>query len=157
VRPVRRPNRVIQCVYFVTTQTRGRTPFFRHERWARLMEELLNHYDSQKCSLHAFVIMPDHLHLLITPFEALEKSIQLFKGGFSYRAKRELLWTGEIWQPGFTDHRIRDEEDWRNHIEYIRQNPVRAHLTDDPALYQYINISRRELPQGLKPIEVLDA
>jgi putative transposase len=121
------------------------------------MEDVLNHYDSQKYSLHAFVIMPDHLHLLITPFEALEKSLQLLKGGFSYRAKRELDWSGEIWQPGFTEHCVRDEEDWLNHVEYIRQNPVRARLTDNPALYPYMTISRRELPQGLKPHAYLDS
>lgn len=101
--------------------------------------------------------MPDHLHLLITPCEALEKSVQLFKGGFSYRAKRELGWSKEIWQPGFTEHRIRDEEDWLNHVEYIRQNPVRARLAIDPAHYPYMNISRRELPQGLKPIAYSDS
>jgi putative transposase len=151
VRPTRKPNRVNQCVYFVTTQTRGRIPLFRHERWALLMENVLNHYDSHRYSMHAFVIMPDHLHLLITPFEALEKAVQLFKGGFSYRAKRELLWTEEIWQPGFTEHFVRDEDDWLNHIEYIRQNPVRARLTDNPALYRYMNTSHKEFPQGLKP------
>ena len=115
------------------------------------MENVLNHYDSRNYSLHAFVIMPDHLHLLITPFEALEKSVQLFKGGFSYRAKRELEWSKEIWQPGFTEHRVRDEVDWLNHIEYIRQNPVRARLTDDRALYRYMNTFNTEYPQRLKP------
>jgi putative transposase len=121
------------------------------------MENVLNHYDSQKYSLHAFVIMPDHMHLLITPFEALEKSVQLFKGGFSYRAKRELLWTEEIWQPGFTEHFVRDENDWLNHVDYIRQNPVRARLALDPALYPYMSISHREMPQGLKPDAYLDS
>ncbi len=154
VRPTRKPIRISECVYFVSTQTHGRVPFFRHERWARLMENVLNHYYSQKCSLHAFVIMADHLHLLITPFEALEKSVQLFKGRFSYRAKRELEWSKEIWQPGFTEHRVRDEVDWLNHIEYIRQNPVRARLTDDPALYRHMNISHKEFPQRLKPMDI---
>ena len=120
------------------------------------MENVLNHYDSRNYSLHAFVIMPDHLHLLITPFEALEKSVQLFKGGFSYRAKRELQWSKEIWQPGFTEHRVRDEVDWLNHIQYIRQNPVRARLTDDPAFYRYMNTFNTEYPQRLKPNGYLD-
>ena len=157
MRPKRKPNRVSQCAYFVTTQTRGRTPFFRHERWARLMEDVLNHYDPKNYSLDSFVIMPDHIHLLIKPFETVEKSVQLFKGGFSFRAKRELNWSGEIWQPGFTEHCIRDEEDWLHHVEYIRQNPARAGLTYDAALYRYLSISLKEFPQGLKPHAYLDS
>ena len=92
------------------------------------MLDVLRHYDGNGYMLHAFVIMPDHLHLLITPSESVERSVQLFKGGFSFRAKRELDWKGNIWQPGFTDHRIRDEEDWKRHLEYIRSNPVEGRL-----------------------------
>jgi putative transposase len=95
--------------------------------------------------------MPDHLHVLITSLETIEKSVQLIKGGFSFRAKRELEWTGEIWQPGFTDHRIRDEEDWLRHMEYIRMNPVEAKLVEDPVLYEFMGFPNKDFPQGLKP------
>jgi hypothetical protein len=62
------------------------------------------------------------------PFESVEKSVQLIKGGFSFRAKRELEWKGEIWQPGFTDHRIRDEEDWLRHLgSTFAPIPIDAH------------------------------
>jgi REP element-mobilizing transposase RayT len=115
------------------------------------MVSTLNHYDGTGYKLHAYVIMPDHLHLLITPIESVEKSMQLIKGGFSFRAKRELEWNGEIWQPGFTDHRIRDEEDWLKHLAYIQNNPVNAHLVGDAAHYEFIGFPSREFPQGLKP------
>jgi putative transposase len=95
--------------------------------------------------------MPDHLHILITPSVSVEKSVQLIKGGFSFRAKRELDWKTEIWQPGFTDHRVRDEEDWKHHIEYIRQNPIRARLVEDSVLYPYMDLSNADFPRGLKP------
>jgi len=72
--------------------------------------------------LHDFVIMPDHIHLLLSPPAALEKAIQLIKGGFSFRAKRELQWQGDIWQAGFTDHRIRDIEDLDVHLQYLMKN-----------------------------------
>jgi putative transposase len=81
--------------------------------------------------------MPDHLHVLITSLETIEKSVQLIKGGFSFRAKRELEWTGEIWQPGFTDH--------------IRMNPVEAKLVEDPVLYEFMGFPNKDFPQGLKP------
>ena len=118
------------------------------------MVATINHYAGAGYKLHAFVAMPDHLHLLITPFESVEKSMQLIKGGFSFRAKRELQWNGEIWQPGFTDHRIRDEEDWLRHLEYIRQNPVDARLVEVAVLYEFMGFPSVEFPQGLKPIDI---
>jgi len=152
MRPRRETTRSNEFAYFVSTQTAGRKPFFRHNRWARLMLATINHYKETGYQLHAFVIMPDHLHLLITPAESVEKSIQLIKGGFSFRAKRELEWTGDIWQPGFTDHRIRDEEDWSRHLDYIRTNPIEAKLAEDLALYEFIGFPGTEFPRGLKPI-----
>ena len=151
MRPKRENLQGNQSSYFVSTQTVGRKPFFRHERWARLILATLKHYDGSGYTLHAYVIMPDHLHLLITPMETVEKAVQLVKGGFSFRAKRELEWNGEIWQPGFTDHRIRDEEDWIRHLEYIRENPFEAGLVSDDSQYEFAGYPRREFPQGLKP------
>jgi putative transposase len=139
------------AAYFVSTQTAGRKPFFRHERWAQLMTAALLHYAEKDFLLHAYVIMPDHLHLLITPNETLEKSVQVIKGGFSFRAKRELDWKSEIWQPGFTDHRIRDEEDWERHLNYIQTNPVEARLVADSVLYEFMGFPNIAFPQGLKP------
>ena len=151
MRPQREAMRNNGCAYFVSTQTAGRRSLFRVERWAHLMVATLNHYDGTGYKLHAYVVMPDHLHLLISPFESVEKSVQLVKGGFSFRAKRELQWNGEIWQSGFTDHRIRDEEDWKRHLQYIRQNPIDARLVEDAVLYEFLGFPSREFPQGLKP------
>ncbi|MGB6687632.1 MAG: transposase [Terracidiphilus sp.] len=138
--------------YFLSTQTAGRKPFFRHERWALPMVATLKHYAKERFTLHAYVVMPDHLHLLITPRETIEKAAQLIKGGFSFRARRELAWKAEIWQPGFTDHRIRDKQDWARHLEYIRTNPVEARLTEDPVLFEFLGFPNIEFPQGLKPL-----
>jgi REP-associated tyrosine transposase len=157
MRPRRETIRSSEFAYFVSTQTSARKPFFRHERWARLMLTTLAHYEGPGYRLHAYVIMPDHLHLLMTPVESVEKSVQLIKGGFSFRAKRELEWTGEIWQPGFTDHRIRDEEDWIRHLGYIRQNPVDGKLVSDSALYEFMGMPRIAFPRRLKPVEVRDS
>jgi putative transposase len=151
VRPKREIIQSNEFAYFVSTQTAGRKPFFRHQRWARLLLSTINHYEETGYKLHAYVVMPDHLHLIITPFETLEKSVQLIKGGFSFRARRELEWAGEIWLPGFTDHRIRDEEDWHRHLEYIRKNPVDAKLVEDVIPYEFIGFPDKEYPQGLKP------
>ena len=155
MRPNREKSEFQHAAYFVTTQTARRQPFFRHERWAELLREIICHYNGTGYSLHAYVIMPDHLHLLMVPKDTLERAVQLIKGGFSFRAKREFAWKFDIWQPGFTDRRIRDVADWATHLDYIRMNPVRAHLTPDSCLYPYMDFPESAFPQGLKPGESL--
>lgn len=135
---------IFERMFFVTTVTWQRTPLFRNLQRAELMMDVLEHYREQKkYDLHEFVIMPDHLHLLITPAPeiSLERAVQLIKGGFSYRlgkAKR-----GLVWQESFTNHRIRDEQDYARHAEYIRMNPVRAQLAERPELYRYSSASAK--------------
>jgi len=152
MRPSREEIRSSEYSYFVSTQTYGRRSLFRVEKWAKLMVDVLKHYDGSGYGLHAYVVMPDHLHVLLTPVEAIEKSVQLIKGGFSFRAKHELGWNGEVWQPGFTDHRIRDSGDWERHLEYIRLNPVEARLVEDSVLYEWMGFPNGDFPQGLKPL-----
>jgi putative transposase len=65
---------------------------------ASLFIDVLLHYRQQgKFLLHEFVVPPDHFHLLITPTESLERALQLIKGAFSYRTKKELGYPGAIW------------------------------------------------------------
>ena len=86
---------------------------------------------------------------------AVAKALQLVKGGFSYRAKRELGFVGEIWQTSFYDHRVRAWEEYERLMNYIHQNPVRRGLTSSPEQFSYSSASGRfrldELPQRLKP------
>jgi putative transposase len=84
---------------------------------------------AHKLLIHRFVVMRDHVHLLLSPLGVdLPRAVQLIKGGFSYRAKKELGVGFEIWERGYVDHRIRDANDYRRHVEYIDQNPVRQGL-----------------------------
>jgi len=83
--------------------------------------------------------MPEHFHLLLTPAaEApLEKAVQYIKGGFSFRARRELDFQSAIWQESFTNHRVKDAEDYERHRDYIRQNPVKRFLVERAELFPY--------------------
>jgi len=74
--------------------------------------------------------MPEHFHILITPSVTLERAVQFIKGGFSFRAKKELQSPMEIWQVGFSDHRVRDAEDYHIHVDYIHRNPVGRKLVE---------------------------
>ena len=126
--------------FSVTTVCWQRMSFFKNTRKAELLMEVLAHYQREKkYALHEFVIMPDHLHLLITPAEnlSLERVVQLIKGGFSYRVGKLERKRGLVWQESFTYHRIRDEEDYEQHATYIRMNPVKAELVERAEDYPY--------------------
>lgn len=155
MRPKREHATENRQTYMVTSETWGRRALFRGERWARLFVDTLYHYRGTAYLLHEFVVMPDHLHALITPSGSLERAVQFIKGGFSHRAKVELGSNMEVWQKGFSDHRIRDFEDYRRHVEYIRENPVRKRLSERPEEYPYSSahagFETDPFPQRLKP------
>jgi len=130
-----------QQTYMVTTSTWERRVLFRNERRARLLLDTLYHYRGSAYLLHEFVIMPDHFHVLLTPLTTLEKAVQFTKGGFSYRAKKELGSNMEVWQKGFQDHRIRDAGDYDVHRTYILENPVTEHLCEKAEEYPYTSVA----------------
>jgi putative transposase len=121
--------------FFVTSRTYNSRRIFQVAKTAELFLETLQHYRREgRYKLYDFVVMPDHIHLILTPQEiTLERAMQLIKGGFSRRVESKF----PVWQPGFTDHRIRDREDFLKHRAYIRDNPVRARFCQLPEDYPY--------------------
>jgi putative transposase len=140
----------------IGSATWERRALFTAEPWARLFIDTIYRYRGSGYLLHAFVVMPDHFHLLITPVLSLERAAQYVKGGFSYRAKAELGSGLEIWQKGFPDHRIRDAEDYEIHVKYIHENPVKARLCEKPEQYPYSSahagFELDAVPQRLKAL-----
>jgi putative transposase len=107
---------------------------------ANLFIDVLRSYmKSGRMTVHDFVVMPNHVHILMTvPGEmSIEKAMQLIKGGFSFRANKELGFRGEVWQRGFSDVRIVDERSFQRHREYIDNNPVKAGVANSPEEYPY--------------------
>jgi putative transposase len=142
--------------YFVTANTFQKHNLLQSERMAGLfLDVLLSYRVQQKYLLHEFVIIPDHFHLLITPTLTLERALQLIKGGFSFRAKRELRFGGEIWETSFYDRRVRDWEEYCAFRRYIHLNPVRKGLAAVAEQYAYSSASAGmvldAVPQRLKP------
>jgi putative transposase len=168
--------------YFVTAKCWQSRAVFQVPENAEILIETIFHYrDSSAYLLHEFVVMPDHLHLLLTPSTtaSLEKAIQLIKGGSSHRIHKVRDQRMEIWQVGFYDWTIRDRDDWQSKVEYIHDNPVRAKLVEnardwpyssasgkfslDPVLDKYLQLSSgakaqttSPLAQGLKPLPPKD-
>jgi putative transposase len=121
--------------FFVTSSTWERRSLLQSERMARLFLDVVYSYrKAGRYQLHEFVVMPDHFHLLIsvTPRMTVEKAVQLIKGGFSYRAAKELSVHGEVWQRGFSDEYVADAEGYEARRQYIHHNPVAAGLVREP-------------------------
>jgi len=142
--------------YFITASAFEKQSILQSERMAGLLINVLSHYQQQrKYLLHEFVVMPNHFHVLMTPLlpVTLEKAMQFIKGGFSYRAKKELGFVGEIWQTSFYDRRVRDAIEYRNFRHYIHMNPVRKGLAPLPEEFPYSSAKMKldEVPQWLKP------
>jgi putative transposase len=125
--------------FFISTQTYNRKRLFQVGATAQLFLDTLQHYRHEgHYKLHAFVVMPDHFHLLLTPqVISLERAMMLIKGGFSHRLGGKF----PVWQRGFTDRRIRDHADFLTHRDYIHHNPVRARLCQRPEDYPYSSAS----------------
>jgi putative transposase len=122
--------------YFITTVTANRRRLFQVEQNATLFVNILQEQRSKnRIQLHAFVIMPDHVHLLLTPAPdiSLEKAMQYIKGTFSFRLKSNL----DVWERSYDSRRIVDTNDYTTHLTYIHQNPLRANLTTQPELYPH--------------------
>jgi putative transposase len=126
--------------FFATTKTSVGRGLLQSERNATLFIEVLRSYVAAgQFQLHDFVIMPDHVHLLITVTgdSTIEKAMQFIKGGFSYRLKKDLGFSGEVWQRGFSESRVDNQESYLQHREYIAQNPVKARLVNSPEKFPY--------------------
>jgi putative transposase len=123
--------------------------FSTHHRWrlpevARDLVEACLHLDATKCTLHGFIVMPDHVHLVFTPLSdndgpiSLPEISQKLKSESAHRINRLLGRTGRFWQDESFDHVLRRKEGIDAKLEYIRNNPVRAGLALHPSDYKWM-------------------
>ncbi len=126
--------------YFVTSVTAQRRRLFQVAANVKLMQQTLLDYRNQnRFLLHAYVIMPDHFHAIITPAReiSLEKAMQYIKGGFSFRLKSKL----DVWLRSFNQTQILSEEKFAAAVQYIEANPVRRGLAQTAAEYPYSSVA----------------
>jgi len=148
--------------FFVTSSTWGRQRLLQSDRSAGLFIKILYEYRTQgKYQLHEFVVMPDHFHVLLTVGgqTTVERAVQFIKGGFAFRAGRELGLRAPVWQKGFSEARVQDEEPFMARRTYIRNNPVAALLAEEAEKYVYSsaydNFELDAPPQRLKPVSLI--
>ena len=134
------------CTYFVTTKTwQNRAVLQVSESAEIVIECMLRYRDAGAYLLHEFVIMPNHLLLILTPSmeNSLEKAMMLIKGGSSHSIHQQRESKMQMWAPGFHESTIRDWTDYSAKAKYIRENPVAAHLTDQPSKWPFGSASGR--------------
>jgi REP element-mobilizing transposase RayT len=121
-------------VYLVTTVTRERLPVFENFKSARcVVHTLQTEHTAGRAMTLAFVVMPDHLHWLLT----LGSSVSLSQVVRTVKSVVAHQLGGRIWQQGFHDHAVRTEEDLPAMGRYIVNNPVRAGLVRKAGQYSH--------------------
>ncbi len=129
-------------VYLITSVTEQRQPVFRNLWSVRiLIRELreLREVDALDWSFTwAYVVMPDHLHWLTALRQAdLSRLVLRVKSRSAIGINRLFGQSGRVWQKGFHDHAIREEEDLRALARYVVANPVRAGLVQSVRDYPH--------------------
>jgi REP element-mobilizing transposase RayT len=126
--------------YFITIRVDANVgkPFSSPEL-ASFMVSTLYRNDKSHYDLQAFVIMPDHLHIIIKPLfgKKLQEIKKILKGSSSYQINKMLNRTGKFWQTENFDHLIRDGLNLQQKWEYIKDNPVKAKLVSKPEDYPF--------------------
>ena len=144
--------------YYITMVTHQRKPILIEN-----IEALRNAFRYSKkrydYSIDAIVVLPDHLHMVITPKNAKEypKIITNIKRSFVYKTVGRGILTptintenkltlspskhqrkhAAVWQERYYEHTIRDEKDWYNVMEYIKHNPIKHGLVEDIKEWTY--------------------
>ena len=116
---------------------------------AQIVADKIHSLDGQLYDLEAFTIMPNHVHLLFNTsnqwvnelnlikndlplnFKPLAETMRLIKGASARYCNKKLGRKGQLFQYESYDHYVRNEKEWRNIVNYILNNPVKANLTND--------------------------
>jgi putative transposase len=107
-----------------------------------VVERLKNMRNQNLMRLHAFVVMPNHMHILITPIVALAEITCKLKGATARRANLLLGLTGNtFWQAESFDHWVRNAGEWQKIRSYIERNPVAAGLVATPEEWPWSSAS----------------
>ena len=109
------------------------------------------HDHGRTMQLHIAVVMPDHVHLILTPainydrqqVWTLAEILWAIKSASAHRINTALNRSGKVWQHEYFDHILRSSESLNARIEYVRQNPVRAGLVGAPEDYAWMWVAPR--------------
>lgn len=120
-------------------------PFWlKDDSIAQIVVDSILHHDGNWFDVLAYCIMPNHVHLVLTPFESsdtddysLAKIMHNIKRNSANHANKVLGRTGAFWQHESYDHFVRDEAELDRIIKYVMHNPVKAGLTDEESKWKW--------------------
>ncbi|PYV91605.1 MAG: transposase [Acidobacteria bacterium] len=143
--------------YFFTVVTYKRSPWLSEDLSRRLLRQAILHVRTKHpFRIEAWVLLPDHLHCLWrlpkgdSDFSTrwnlikgwvtthLPHNLQVCNPSNSHRKRREQA----VWQRRFWEHRIRDDDDFRHHCDYIHYNPVKHGLCSAPKFWPFSSFHR---------------
>ena len=121
-------------VYLITTATHMRRPLFKDFMLGRIVIKSMQTFH-QKGYLNslAYVVMPDHAHWLfqLNDRKSLAETMRQFKGYSAFKVNKAMnISYIKVWQSGYHDHALREEEDIKNIARYMIANPLRAGLAE---------------------------
>jgi len=122
-----------------------------------MVQDSLLHFDGSRYRLFAWVVMPNHLHSLMTRVEdyELKDIVHSIKSYTAHRANKLLHRKAPFWSEDNFDRYMRDEKHFHQTVKYIEMNPVKARLSDTPEEYRHSSAAGGfeldTLPQRLKP------
>ena len=125
--------------YMITTVTAGRRPLFLDFVTSRLLIQQMRHCEAEGLARSlAWVVMPDHLHWLVTlDHGGLARLVKHLKARSAQAINREHAVQGRVWQPGYHARAVRQEDDVRALARYMVANPLRAGLAQHVADYPH--------------------
>jgi len=127
------------------------------EEFLNLVCDDLRYYlDQSKAPLHGYVLMPDHVHLVISLLDGQDVSelVKIIKPRTTKIWNRRHDPNGKIWQKGFYDHVIQDERDFMEHLEYMHKNPIKHGLAESPEKYRWSSYAEYEREGKGSPLKV---
>lgn len=119
----------------------------RNKRVARMVQTALLHFDTVRYWLSAWVVMPNHVHVLLTPNSqwSLSKIMKNMKSYTAHEANKLLGRVGPFWMEDYFDRYIRNAKHFSNAIRYIENNPVKAGLVKKPSDWPFSSARFRQL------------
>jgi putative transposase len=132
--------------YMTTTATANRRPIFKAPEAADILLDAILFGKSQNWYyLLSFVIMPDHMHLIIVPQDkGISESMRSVKGFSARQINKSRQMKSTIWQVGFYDYILDSEGKVLSRIRYIEHNPVRKGIVACPEDYKYSSARHRD-------------
>ena len=132
--------------YFFTIVTHQRKKLFLEEEYIEYLSKAFKHVRiKHPFSIDAMVLLPDHLHCILTlPHNSFDYAtrLRLIKHYVTYNINKKYTKKNKIWQKRYWEHCIRDERDWKNHMDYIHFNPVKHGYVSSPKEWPYSSFSK---------------